>query len=173
MKIISQKREYHRKSVKVMRKNDIAEVCNNNWTWVVALGRSPSGWLRCIWQLRSGLGCSSGRVRNITEVPWEGHDELCHHRKAWQHVRDLCKVVKLCMALLRATTPMLSFLRHFCSVFLSPSLQVSVADAYHWRQSLHHLMLLNFSYRIGIHFLSRFCVYFIRIYLFIYFLFCA
>ena len=156
MKIISQKREYHRKSVKVMRKNDKADVCNNNWTWAVALERSPSRWLLCIWQLRGGLGCSSWRVRNITEVPGEGHDEWCHCRKAWQHVGNLCKVVKLCMTLLRATTPMLSFLRHFCSVFLSLHLDCVSGHPYHWQQSLHHLMSLNFSYLIEIYFLSCF-----------------
>jgi len=154
MKIISQKREYHRKSVKVMRQNDKADICNNNWIWVVALERSPPPrWLRCVWQLTGGLGCGSGKVRDITEVPEEGHDELCYSGKAWWHVRDLCKVVNLCMALLRAK-PMLSFLRHFCSVFLSPSPQVSVAHPCHWWQSLHNLMFLNFSYGIGIHFLS-------------------
>jgi len=85
MKIISQKREYHRKIVKVIRKNK-ADICNCNWTWVVAMEMSPCRRLRCVWQLGGGLVCSSWRVGNITEVPGEGHDEWCHCRKAWQHV---------------------------------------------------------------------------------------
>jgi len=48
------------------------------WPWK----GPPPRWLRCVWQLTGGLGCGSGKVRDITEVPEEGHDELCYSGKA-------------------------------------------------------------------------------------------
>jgi hypothetical protein len=113
MKIISQKREYHRKSLKVMRKKDKADVRDYNWTWVVALEGLPSRWLNSVWQLRGGLECHSGKMRNIAEVPGES----CHPEKGLTACEGPPQVVKLCMAVVRATTSML-FPRHFW-VFLS------------------------------------------------------